>query len=226
MAVSALAKLAFSGEVVVVASPVDAGITVWDLETGAERLHLRSCASPRHGLAAVGLQFVAASQVQKSSSAASGAIFYWQWNKPQAEIRSFPVEHIGPIACNTDGTYIVGGGSSGRIYLWEVPSGQLLKVWPAHYKALTCLVFSDDESLLISGAEDGFVRAWPLLIALDEDAALQAETQFQPLHNFSAHNLPVKDIVCGYGGCNAIIVSSSSDFTYKTDLELGFGNSS
>ncbi|XP_057845764.2 protein ROOT INITIATION DEFECTIVE 3, partial [Cryptomeria japonica] len=222
LAVSGWDKLASPGEVVVVASPVDAGITGWDLATGAERVHLRSCSSSRHGLAAVGLHFVAASQIQKTSTSASGAIFCWAWNKPQAEIRSFPVEPIGPIACNSDGTYIVGGGSSGRIYLWEIGSGRLLRVWPAHYKAVTRLIFSDDESLLISGAEDGFVRAWPLLIALDEEAAFQAETHFQPLHNFSAHTLPVTDIVCGYGGCSAIIVSCSLDFTCKIwSLALG-----
>lgn len=203
-----------------VASPVDAGITGWDLSTGAERVHLRSCASPRHGLTTVGKHFVVASQIQKTS--AGGTLVYWAWSKPQPEIKSFPVEPIGPVACNSDGTYIVGGGSSGRIYLWEVASGRLLRVWSAHYKAVTRLVFFDDESLLISGAEDGFIKAWPLLIALDEEADVQAESQFQPLHSFSAHTLPVTDIVSGYGGCSAIIVSSSLDFTCKIwSLALG-----
>lgn len=196
-----------------VASPVDAGITGWDLSTGAERVRLRSCLSPRHGLTTVGQHFVVASQIQKTSS--GGSLIYWSWNKPQPEIKSFPVEPIGPVACNSDGTFIVGGGSSGRIYLWEVASGRLLRVWSAHYKAVTRLVFFDDESLLISGAEDGFIKAWPLLIALDEEADVQAESQFQPLHSFSAHTLPVTDIVSGYGGCSAIIVSSSLDFTCK-----------
>lgn len=203
-----------------VASPVDAGITGWDLATGAQRVHLRSCASPRHGLTTVGQHFVAASQIQKTS--AGGALTYWEWNKPQPEIKSFPVEPIGPVACNSDGTYFVGGGSSGRIYLWEVASGRLLRVWSAHYKAVTCLIFFDDESILISGAEDGFIKAWPLLLALDEEADGQAESHFQPLHSFSAHTLPVTDIVSGYGGCSAIIVSSSLDFTCKIwNLALG-----
>lgn len=45
-------------------------------------------------------------------------------------------------------------------------SGRLLKKWHAHYRAVTCLVFSEDESLLISGSEDGCVRVWSLLMYL------------------------------------------------------------
>jgi WD40 repeat protein len=67
------------------------------------------------------------------------------------------------LACTSDGAYLSGGGASGRIYFWEVASGRLLRVWPAHYKAVSCLVFSEDDSLLISGADDGLVNVWPLL---------------------------------------------------------------
>ena len=49
-------------------------------------------------------------------------------------------------------------------YMIQVASGRLLKKWHAHYRAVTCLVFSDDESLLISGAEDGCVRVWSLFM--------------------------------------------------------------
>lgn len=45
-------------------------------------------------------------------------------------------------------------------------TGRLLKKWHAHYRAVTCLVYSEDESLLISGAEDGSVRVWSLLMYL------------------------------------------------------------
>lgn len=47
--------------------------------------------------------------------------------------------------------------------LLQVLSGRLLKKWHAHYRAVTCLVFSEDDSLLISGSEDGCIRVWSLL---------------------------------------------------------------
>jgi WD40 repeat protein len=47
---------------------------------------------------------------------------------------------------------------------FQVATGSLLKKWRAHYRAVTCLVFTEDDSLLVSGSEDGSVRVWPLLM--------------------------------------------------------------
>ena len=51
--------------------------------------------------------------------------------------RSYAVEPIAAVACSPEGVYCAGGGLSGTIYVWEVPSGRLLRSWPAHYKAST-----------------------------------------------------------------------------------------
>ncbi|MCL7051739.1 hypothetical protein MKW94_020119 [Papaver nudicaule] len=124
------------------------------------------------------------------------------------EVKSFPAEPISPLVSYADGTYIIGGGSSGNIFLWEVSSGRLLKKWTAHYRGVTCLVLSDDESRLISGAEDGCVHVWSLCTIFDDDATKAAT------HSY-LHTLRVTDIVTGHGGCNAIIISSSEDRTCK-----------
>lgn len=199
-------------EVVIASSSTEAGIGCWDLRSGAEHLRYRSCASPSHGLVSVAGRFLASSQLRDSSSS-SGSVLCWSWNKPQIEVKSFPAEAINPLACNSDGTYIVGGGLSGDIYLWEVATGRLLKKWHGHYRAVTCLVFSDDQSLLISGAEDGSVRVWSLLMIFDEERQQRAGHLYE--YSFSEHALPVTDIVTGYGGCNAIIISASQDRTCK-----------
>nr|XP_043606063.1 protein ROOT INITIATION DEFECTIVE 3 [Erigeron canadensis] len=191
-------------------SSSEAGIGCWDLHSGAEHLRFRSCSSPSHGLVSVGGRFIASSQLRDSSS---GSVLYWSWNKPQVEVKSFPAEAISPLASNSDGTYIVGGGLSGEIYLWEVATGRLLKKWHAHYRGVTCLVFSEDQSLLISGAEDGSVRVWSLLMIFDEERQQRAGHLYE--YSFSDHALPVTDIVTGYGGSNAIILSASQDRTCK-----------
>lgn len=193
-------------------SATDAGIGCWDLHSGAELLRYRSCASPSHGLVCVGGRFLASSQLREPS-ASSGSVLYWSWNKPHSEVKSFPSEPINPLISNSDGTYIVGGGVSGDIYLWEVPTGRLLRKWHAHYRAVTCLAFSDDQSLLISGAEDGAVRVWSLLMIFDDVRREQAKYLYD--YSFSEHTLRVTDIATGYGGCNAIIVSASEDRTCK-----------
>lgn len=43
-------------------------------------------------------------------------------------------------------------------------SGKLLSKWNAHYRSVTCLTLSDDESMLISGSVDGSIRVWSLLM--------------------------------------------------------------
>nr|KAJ0191899.1 hypothetical protein LSAT_V11C800453670 [Lactuca sativa] len=129
------------------------------------------------------------------------------------EVKSFPTEAFNHLACNTDGTYIVGGGVSGHIYLWEVETGTLLKKWHGHYRPVTCLVFSNDQSLLISRSEDGTVRVWSLLMIFDEEGQQRAGHLYE--YNFTGHALPITDIVTGCGGSNAIILSASLDHTCK-----------
>ncbi|BFG18380.1 hypothetical protein CerSpe_046540 [Prunus speciosa] len=198
-------------DVVVASSSIEAGIGCWDLHTGAEQLRYKLCASPPHGLVCVGQRFLASSQLREPS--ASGSVQYWSWSKPQVDVKSFPAEQIKPLASNSVGTYIVGGGLSGNIYLWEVASGRLLKKWHAHYRAVSCLVFSDDDSLLISGSEDGGIRVWSLLLIFDDFRRQQQSQLYE--HNFREHTLCVTDVVTGYGGGNAIIVSVSLDRTCK-----------
>uniref|UniRef100_A0A5B7BLE7 Uncharacterized protein n=1 Tax=Davidia involucrata TaxID=16924 RepID=A0A5B7BLE7_DAVIN len=199
-------------ELVIASSHTDAGIGCWELHSGAEHLRYRSCASPPHGLVCVGGRFLASSQLRDSSSS-SGSVLYWSWNKPQVEVKSFPAEPIYPLVSNSDGTYIAGGGVSGDIYFWEVATGRLLKKWHAHYRAVTCLVYCDDQSLLISGAEDGCVRVWSLIMIFDDLRREEAGHLYE--YSFSEHTLRVTDIVTGSGGCNAIIVSASEDRTCK-----------
>ncbi|XP_010061738.3 protein ROOT INITIATION DEFECTIVE 3 [Eucalyptus grandis] len=200
-------------EVVIASSSVaDAGIGCWDLHTGAEQLRLKSCSSTARGLTSVGHRLVASSQL-RDPSATSGSVFYWSWDRPQVEVKSFPAEPILPLAANSEGTYIAGGGVSGEIYLWEVPTGKLLRKWHAHYRAITCLVFSDDDSLVISGSEDGSVRVWSLFMIFDDMRRQEATHLYE--HSFTGHALRITDVVIGYGGSNAIIVSASEDRTCK-----------
>ncbi|KAL0360840.1 UNVERIFIED_CONTAM: protein ROOT INITIATION defective [Sesamum radiatum] len=169
-------------EVVIASSPTDAGISCWDLHSGAEHLRYKSCASPSHGLTSVAGCFLASSQIRESkSSSSSGSILYWSWSKPQVEVRSFPAEPIKPLVSNSQGTYIAE----------EVATGKLLKKWHAHYRAVSCLVFNDDESLLISGAEDGSVRVWSLFLIFD---ARREGMKHLFEYSFHEHSLRVTDV--------------------------------
>ncbi|KAH9606021.1 hypothetical protein KSS87_021038 [Heliosperma pusillum] len=199
-------------EVVMAASAIDGGIGCWDLQNGKEQLRYKTCSSPPHGVVSVGGRFFAASQL-RHFSASSGSLLYWSWHKPQPEVKSFPAEPINPLVSNREGTYLIGGGASGNIYVWEVLSGKLLKKWHAHLRGVSCLVLSDDESLVISGAEDGCVRVWSLFMMFDDIRREQSRHSY--VHSFMQHTSPVTDVKSGHGGSNAVIVSASEDRTCK-----------
>ncbi|KAB5525117.1 hypothetical protein DKX38_022866 [Salix brachista] len=203
-----------SDEVLVVCSDrnMGTGIAIWDMETGDRIVHIPTCASPLHGLLCLRDQFVVASQVNKHGSVGGGAIFTWALNKPQQPLRSYPLEAIGPLGCTKDGLFLAGGSPSGNVYLWEVADGRLLKTWRAHSKSLKCLSFSKDDSLLISGSEDGVVCVWSMVSLLDTE---DLESSFSLLHYSSEHTSSVTGLLTTSGIANSTFISSSLDATCK-----------
>lgn len=83
---------------VIASSSIDGGIGSWDIKTGTEQLRFKQCASPAHGLAAVGEKFLAASQL-RNASGSSGSIFFWSWNKvrPSYLFLSFEIENTNGL---------------------------------------------------------------------------------------------------------------------------------
>ncbi|CAK7336679.1 unnamed protein product [Dovyalis caffra] len=208
-------------EVLVVCSDrnMGTGIAIWDMETGDRIMHIPTCASPLHGLLCLRDQFLVASQVNKHGSVGGGAIFTWSINKPQQPLRSYPLEAIGPLTCTKDGLFLAAGSPSGNAYLWEVADGRLLKTWHAHRKCLKCLIFSNDDSLLISGSEDGVVCVWSVVSLLDtEDFGSSCSL----LHYSLEHASSITGLLTTSGIANSTFISSSLDATCKAwDLVSG-----
>ncbi|XP_021634654.1 protein ROOT INITIATION DEFECTIVE 3 isoform X2 [Manihot esculenta] len=193
------------------------GIAIWDIRTGDRLLHIPTCASPPHGLLCLGNQFLVASQVNKHGSVGGGAIFTWPFNKPQSPLRSYPIEAIGPISCTKDGVYLAGGAPSGNVYIWEVANGRLLKTWRAHHKSLKCMTFSNDDSLLISGSDDGMICVWSMVSVLDMENLESSPSLFHYLE----HRSSVSGLLTT-SSANSTLISSSLDGTCKAwDLVSG-----
>ncbi|KAF6144630.1 hypothetical protein GIB67_006122 [Kingdonia uniflora] len=192
-----------------------AGITIWDMEKGEQLLHIPTCASPPHGLILLGDHFIVASQVHKHGSFGGGAVFIWPLNKPQVPIRSYPIEAIVPLSCTKDAIYLAGGAPSGNVYVWEVISGKMLRTWRGHQKSLNCLSFSNDDSLLISGSDDGVtthcfnhsIRS--LLDVADHDSMPSF------FHSLLEHSASITGLLSTSGSSNSVLVSSSFDGTCK-----------
>ncbi|KAK7265571.1 hypothetical protein RJT34_33192 [Clitoria ternatea] len=194
------------------------GVTIWKMDTGERLFHIPTCASPPFGLLCLRNRFLVASQLNKHGSVGDGAIAVWPLHKPQQPLLNYTAEAIGPLSCTNDGIYLVGGALSGNIYLWNVTSGKLLKTWSAHNKSVNCMVFSNDNSFLISSSEDGMICVWPMISLLDVE-----ETGSPPssLHYLSGHMSSITGLLT-LSDCLSILVSSSVDGTCKVwDFILG-----
>lgn len=101
--------------------------------------------------------YIVATQTKKPQ------INIWQWGKPNVHMQCHVQEITTTITSDINGFYICGGTKGGRIFLWEVSSGNLILSWQAHFKAVTVMSFTPCGNFLISGSEDGMVRVWDII---------------------------------------------------------------
>ncbi|XP_031738866.1 protein ROOT INITIATION DEFECTIVE 3 [Cucumis sativus] len=188
------------------------GITIWDVKTGQTLLHIPTCASPPYGFICLRNEFFVASQTRKEGSVGGGSIFIWSLNKPLPPVTSYTLETIGPLASTKDGVYLAGGTHSGNIHLWEVGSGELLKLWSGHHKPVKCVLFSWDDSFLITGSSDGMICVWSMISLLDVELVGNS----QPIvYCLMEHNSSLTGLLTMSGCSMSIIISSSLDGSLK-----------
>lgn len=76
------------------------------------------------------------------------------------------------------------GGNSGTLYVWELSTGRLLRSWPAHYKAVSCLAFLEAGGILVSGGEDTLANVWVLADVLDAAADWSSNPRVSPFQSW------------------------------------------
>eukprot|EP00939_MAST-03C_sp_MAST-3C-sp1_P004498 g4498.t1 len=197
-------KTASGNETVIVSASTKIGssIQVWNPTTLSVLSSWKDCACAIGGLARVGSKGFVAAQSNRP------AVQLRSWMKQESSKKSVTPERIGPMVATKDGHYIVAGGASGKMFIWEATEGYLLRVWEAHYKAVTRLRFDADDSVLFSAGEDGVVHGWDVLGLLDS-----FDREVVPTRTYQGHTLPVTDIHCSYG------LSSGGTRLYTSSLD-------
>ncbi|KAF2072339.1 hypothetical protein CYY_006352 [Polysphondylium violaceum] len=191
-------------EVIALTSKEDNSIYLYDLRNGSHLASFNNSQSESNGLALIGSEYFATAQSNKAM------VHLYSWKKDQPLFKTPIQERAGPICASNDGHYCAMGTGSGSVYLWEVATGTLLKVWEAHYNKITCITFTKDDYCLITAGDDGIINCWTLEQILDrEETLLRAKT------SFSDHSLGITSLYCGYGGSNARLFSTSLDRTCK-----------
>lgn len=71
---------------------------------------------------------------------------------------------IASVDISGDGTRIVGGSTSGDVYVWTVPAGSNSPPspdrWSGHSMSVTAIALSPDERIVVTGSLDRSVRVW------------------------------------------------------------------
>ena len=71
---------------------------------------------------------------------------------------------IAAVDISGDGTRVVGGSTSGDVYVWTVPIGGNSPPnpdrWSGHSMSVTAIALSPDERIVVSGSLDRSVRVW------------------------------------------------------------------
>lgn len=111
-------------------------------------------------------------------------------------------ETVDAVALLND-AYILAGGRSGMIYTWDLDTGELLRSWKGHYRAVSAIVVSE---YIISGGMDALIHVWDLCDTLDVDVK-----SLNPVCTFSNHTLPIHCLEIS----TAWLASCSLDKTVK-----------
>jgi WD40 repeat protein len=72
---------------------------------------------------------------------------------------------IASVDISGDGTRVVGGSTSGDVYVWTAPVGGNSPPspdrWSGHTMSVTAIALSPDERIVVTGSLDRSVRVWP-----------------------------------------------------------------
>jgi pre-rRNA-processing protein IPI3 len=180
------------------------GMDVFDLRSGAHLKAYQSTAACRGNIPQVDDRRVFLSTGQKPG------VVVLDWFTGAVQTKCGASERMGPVAVTPDGLYCAAGSQSGKVFVWSVLNGALLSVFPAHYKALTCLQFSADGAFLVSASEDAVVRVWLL-----GDVLSSGKSDPEPYCTWSEHTLAVTDLCLSGVGFQGKVWSCSLDQSVK-----------
>ncbi|KAF9435445.1 Pre-rRNA-processing protein ipi3 [Entomortierella beljakovae] len=191
---------------------------IWNLHTGSMLGSFKQNISPLQSMALVnnprnlGGLFL-------SAQADKGMMHVYNFQKDQVYMK-FPLpDKIICLAVSNRGVYCAGGTENGRIHIWEIATGILHRTFDAHYKKISVIRFSADDTVMFTGSEDAVVHVWMLNSLLDDS---QTESP-APHYSWTDHTLPITDIQCGVGRFHGSrVITSSLDHTCKLwDLSTG-----
>lgn len=196
------------------------GLSVLDLATGVTLGNFKKASSKSFAVS-----FATASPCTSHVAASTSVLAVSDANQPflhvvllnhlesAAQSHSVP-EPLLAVAFSPCGSFCIGGGASGNVYIWDMTSGQLLRCWRAHYKAVTCIAVSSNGSFLITASDDSIVSCYSMEDVLCVPDNLSGLGEPRRLHRWGAHSMPVVSMaLCELNPQQWVVITASLDRT-------------
>ncbi|EST09927.1 WD40 repeat [Kalmanozyma brasiliensis GHG001] len=157
---------------------------------------------------------------QLENNKATLNVFSWQRDHPLQRI--ILPSKLSCIASSPNGELVAGGSYDGRIFLWQIATGDLVASFDAHYRSVTVLKWTSDGAALVTGSEDARILVWSLagLLAPHDQTSssiTSSEHNPTPYCTLADHNLAITDLHISSGRFphQTTILSSSTDASVK-----------
>jgi pre-rRNA-processing protein IPI3 len=151
--------------------------------------------------------FLAMAQSGKTS------INIYQWGKPQVHMQCHTQEIVTALCSDPlHGNFLIGGTKRGWIYVWDVSTGALVRLWQAHFKSVKKLLITKNSQYCISVSEEGMAKAFDLTRCLEIDD-LSRNNTLSPYKSWSPHTLPIQDAILLDSLASVRVVTCSLDKT-------------
>jgi WD40 repeat protein/serine/threonine protein kinase len=150
-------------------------VTVWNVQTGQERLTL-----PGGKYGAPGVAFSPDGRLLACTSAderGNGAVTVWDWQAGQQRLTlRGHIRTIFGVAFSPDGRRLVTGGVDQTIKIWDAATGQEALTLRKHEGIVWSVAFSRDGHRLVSAGTDQAVRVWDARPWQDGEKGLEVLT--------------------------------------------------
>lgn len=135
-------------------------VQLWDVKRKALQRRLRSAIAPPGKVC-----FSPDGTLLATSAVRGSPLQLWRVSDG-AEVGSFKVEadahgrDPAPIAFSPDGKLLAAADANREIYVWELATGDKIRTFTGHQKAVTSIAFSPHGKTLLSGSEDATMLLW------------------------------------------------------------------
>ncbi|MBN2735559.1 MAG: WD40 repeat domain-containing protein [Spirochaetales bacterium] len=135
-------------------------IKIWERKTGFLLTTLRCAAKNDYSFSLVSVKFTEDSKY--IVSAGSDGTIEIHETRTGALFRSINSGSVNKLILTKDGSLIIHADKQGKLLLWSIKSGELVKTISAHEKTINSLIFSRDGKLLVTGSDDKKIKVWTI----------------------------------------------------------------